>query len=148
MAIEHMGEMFENARKQTLQHYRAILSNIHEKPSIIAQTYNKTDDTGATVPVVSLKPLFLCLQCPNIMTEEDRDLHFETKSHCFSVESRAGNIYCGNCQDFIYDEALEVLRLQKGTHTEGTCIGTRAYTDILNHRQEAQTRLRTHNLRP
>ena len=35
-----MGEMFEKARKQTLQHYRAILQNIHEKPSIIAQTYN------------------------------------------------------------------------------------------------------------
>lgn len=77
---EHMGEMFENARKQTLQHYRAILQNIHEKPSIIAQTYNATADSK---PIVSLKPLFLCLQCPNIMTEADRDLHFETKSHCF-----------------------------------------------------------------
>jgi ubiquitin carboxyl-terminal hydrolase 22/27/51 len=75
-----MGEMFEKARKQTLQHYRAILSNIHEKPSVIAQTYNKTEDGGN---VVSLRPLFLCLQCPNIMTETDRDLHFETKSHCF-----------------------------------------------------------------
>lgn len=25
-------------------------------------------------------------------------------------------MYCGNCQDFIYDEALEVLRQQKGTY--------------------------------
>ncbi|EFQ87101.1 hypothetical protein CFE70_005511 [Pyrenophora teres f. teres 0-1] len=108
---EHMGEMFENARKQTLQHYRAILQNIHEKPSIIAQTYSGSTDARN---VVSLRPLFLCLQCPSIMTEVDRDLHFETKSHCFSVESRDGNIYCGNCQDYIYDEALEILRLQKG----------------------------------
>ncbi|KAG9192141.1 ubiquitin carboxyl-terminal hydrolase 22/27/51 [Alternaria panax] len=108
---EHMGEMFEKARKQTLQHYRAILQNIHEKPSIIAQTYNAPADARN---VVSLRPLFLCLQCPSIMTEADRDLHFETKSHCFSVESRDGNIYCGNCQDFIYDEALDVLRVQKG----------------------------------
>jgi ubiquitin carboxyl-terminal hydrolase 22/27/51 len=77
---EHMGEMFDNARKQTLQHYRAILQNIHEKPSIIAQTYNATSDASN---VVSLRPLFLCLQCPSIMTEADRDLHFETKSHCF-----------------------------------------------------------------
>jgi ubiquitin carboxyl-terminal hydrolase 22/27/51 len=108
---EHMGEMFENARKQTLQHYRAILQNIHEKPSIIAQTYNTATD-GQNV--VSLRPLYLCLQCPNIMTEADRDYHFDTKSHCFSVESRDGNIYCGNCQDFIYDPELEVRRLQKG----------------------------------
>jgi ubiquitin carboxyl-terminal hydrolase 22/27/51 len=75
-----MGEMFENARKQTLQHYRAILQNIHEKPSIIAQTYNTATD-GQNV--VSLRPLYLCLQCPNIMTEADRDYHFDTKSHCF-----------------------------------------------------------------
>ncbi|KAI8939638.1 hypothetical protein NX059_003396 [Plenodomus lindquistii] len=108
---EHMGEMFENARKQTLQQYRAILRNIHEKPSIIAQTHNSSNDAR---PVVSLRPLYLCLQCPSIMTEADRDSHFETKSHCFSVESREGNVYCGNCQDFIYDEALEVLRQQKG----------------------------------
>ncbi|KAI4664850.1 uncharacterized protein J4E79_003148 [Alternaria viburni] len=108
---EHMGEMFEKARKQTLQHYRAILQNIHEKPSIIAQTYTAPADARN---VVSLRPLYLCLQCPSIMTEVDRDLHFETKSHCFSVESRDGNIYCGNCQDFIYDETLDVLRVQKG----------------------------------
>ena len=82
---EHMGEMFENARKQTLQHYRAILQNIHEKPSIIAQTYNAPAEARN---VVSLRPLFLCLQCPSIMTEADRDLHFETKSHCFCGFSR------------------------------------------------------------
>jgi ubiquitin carboxyl-terminal hydrolase 22/27/51 len=75
-----MAEMFGKARKQTLQHYRAILQNIHEKPSIIAQTYNAPADARN---VVSLRPLFLCLQCPSIMTEVDRDLHFETKSHCF-----------------------------------------------------------------
>ncbi|KAF2129795.1 ubiquitin carboxyl-terminal hydrolase-like protein 22 [Dothidotthia symphoricarpi CBS 119687] len=108
---EHMGEMMENARKQTLQHYRLILHTIHEKPRIISQTYMSPIDGQ---PVVSLLPLYLCLQCPSIMTETDRDQHFETKSHCFSVESREAYIYCGNCQDFIYDPALEVIRLQKG----------------------------------
>jgi hypothetical protein len=144
---EHMGEMFENARKQTIHNYRAILSNIHEKPSIIAQMYNKTEDTGV-VNMVSLRPLFLCLQCPNIMTEGDRDLHFETKSHCFSVDSREGNIYCGNCQDFIYDEALEVLRLQKGAYMNGMYTGLWIYADLLNCRQETQARLRNFNVRP
>lgn len=74
-----MGEMFENARKQTLQHYRLILQLVHDKPSIIAQTYVDSNSQ----PVVSLRPLYLCLQCPNIMTEEQRDQHFDTKSHCF-----------------------------------------------------------------
>ncbi|KAF1920509.1 ubiquitin carboxyl-terminal hydrolase-like protein 22 [Ampelomyces quisqualis] len=108
---EHMGEMFERARKQTLAQYQSILRNIHEKPSIIAQTHNSSTESR---PIVALRPLYLCLQCPSIMTETDRDQHFETKSHCFSVESREGNVYCGNCQDFIYDPELEVRRLQKG----------------------------------
>lgn len=83
---EHMGEMFENARKQTLGHYQAILRNIHEKPSIIAQTYMSATENQ---PIVSLRPLYLCLQCPSIMTEMDRDQHFETKSHCFCRSYRS-----------------------------------------------------------
>ncbi|KAL5392014.1 hypothetical protein PMIN02_006309 [Paraphaeosphaeria minitans] len=31
-----------------------------------------------------------------------------------AVESRSGNVYCGDCQDFIYDPLLEERRLQKG----------------------------------
>jgi ubiquitin carboxyl-terminal hydrolase 22/27/51 len=81
-----MGEMFERARKQTLVHYQSILRNIHEKPSIIAQTHHSSTDSR---PVVALRPLYLCLQCPSIMTEADRDLHFETKSHCFCTLSHA-----------------------------------------------------------
>jgi len=75
-----MGEMFENARKQTLGQYQIILRKIHEDPSVIAQTYKSTTDSE---PVVSLRPLYLCLQCPNIMTEADRDEHIDTKLHCF-----------------------------------------------------------------
>jgi hypothetical protein len=92
---EHMGEMFVNARKQTIIAYQAILRNIHEKPSIIAQTYNSSTESR---PVVALRPLYLCLQCPSIMTEADRDLHFETKAHCF----------CGSICDMRGDEGLTV----------------------------------------
>ena len=109
---EHMRELLENARKHTLHNYKTILQNIHERPSIIAQTY-KNDGR----PVVSLRPLYLCLQCPSILTEADRDSHIESKLHCFSVESREGYIYCGHCQDFIYDPELEKRRLQKATST-------------------------------
>jgi hypothetical protein len=77
---EHMGGMFENARKPALSNYQSILRNIHEKPSIIAQTHNPSAENR---PVVALRALYLCLQCPSIMTETDRDQHFETKSHCF-----------------------------------------------------------------
>lgn len=75
-----MGGLLENARKQTLHNYRAILQDIHEKPSIIAQTYKNPQDGR---PVVSLRPLYLCLQCPNIMTAADRDEHIDVKRHIF-----------------------------------------------------------------
>jgi ubiquitin carboxyl-terminal hydrolase 22/27/51 len=75
-----MGVMFENARKQTLANYQAILRKIHEEPSVIAQTYKSSIDGE---PVVSLRPLFLCLQCPNIMPETDREEHMDQKGHCF-----------------------------------------------------------------
>ncbi|KAF2738299.1 ubiquitin carboxyl-terminal hydrolase-like protein 22 [Polyplosphaeria fusca] len=110
---EHMREMLENARKQTLHSYRLILQNIHDKPSIIAQTY-KPSAAGDSRPVVSLRPLYLCLQCPTVMSDSDRDQHMEAKQHCFSIESREGHVFCGNCQDFIYDPELETRRLQKG----------------------------------
>ena len=74
-----MGEMLENARKATFHNYRHILQTIYEKPSVIAQTYKGTDGQ----PVVSLRPLYLCLQCPNIMTEADRDEHIDSKRHVF-----------------------------------------------------------------
>lgn len=76
---EHMRDMLENARKHTLQHYRNIIQKIYEEPSIIAQTHKNPDSR----PVVSLRSLYLCLQCPQISTEAERDQHVEAKLHCF-----------------------------------------------------------------
>jgi hypothetical protein len=103
---EHMGEMFVNARKQTVNSYQAILRNIHEKPSVIAQTHISSNDNR---PVVALRPLYLCLQCPSIMTETDRDLHFETKAHCF----------CGSLYDM---RGAERLTVYSGGVTRRQCL--------------------------
>lgn len=47
-----------------------------------------------------------------------------------AVESRNGNVYCGDCQDFIYDPDLEARRLQKGAsqyrYLWRLCIANRA----------------------
>lgn len=54
-----------------------------------------------------------------------------------AVESRDGNVYCGDCQDFIYDPDLEARRLQKGQSSiPGNCVA-----GLLNERrQEAKVR--------
>lgn len=108
---EHIQEMLAVSRKQTFHNYRLILQNIHEKPSIIAQSYISPSGSQSTV---SLRPLYLCLQCPNISSEAERDQHVDAKNHVFSVDSRNGNVFCANCQDFIYDPELEARRMQKG----------------------------------
>jgi ubiquitin carboxyl-terminal hydrolase 22/27/51 len=78
---EHMRDLLENARKPTIINYRAILQNIFEKPSIVSQTFKSSDGR----PVVSLRPLYLCLQCPTVMPESDREQHVELKQHCFCM---------------------------------------------------------------
>lgn len=98
------------ARGHTVKQYRTILHKIHDDPSVITQTTVASDGR----PVVSLRPLYLCLQCPVIATEVERDHHVDTKAHVFSAESRTGMIYCGHCQDIIYDPHLESWRLRKG----------------------------------
>jgi uncharacterized UBP type Zn finger protein len=45
----------------------------------------------------------------------------EANGHA-AVESREGNVYCANCQDFIYDPELEIRRLQKGWCTHITSL--------------------------
>jgi ubiquitin carboxyl-terminal hydrolase 22/27/51 len=37
---------------------------------------------------VSLRPVYLCLQCPAVMTEEVRDGHFVNKGHAFCMSTR------------------------------------------------------------
>ncbi|KAF2743707.1 ubiquitin carboxyl-terminal hydrolase 2 [Sporormia fimetaria CBS 119925] len=107
---EHIQALLSAARVPTFKQYRSILQRIHEDPSVIIQTHKQHDGR----PAVSLRPLYLCLQCPSIATEAERDQHVDTKGHVFSAESRSGHIYCGHCQDFIYDPELENRRLLKG----------------------------------
>ncbi|OCK84919.1 ubiquitin carboxyl-terminal hydrolase-like protein 22 [Lepidopterella palustris CBS 459.81] len=110
---EHIRELFEKVKKMATTNYTQLLHTIHEKPSIIVQTHRSTVN-GDGRSVVSLRPLYLCLQCPNVMTEEIRDRHFDAKGHAFSVESREGYLYCRGCNDYVYDPTLENIRLQKG----------------------------------
>ena len=44
-----------------------------------------------------------------------------------AVESREGNVYCGDCQDFIYDADLEARRLQKGGLVHCLCVERKHY---------------------
>ncbi|KAF2814257.1 cysteine proteinase [Mytilinidion resinicola] len=129
---EHVRELFEEAKKAATRNYIQILQTIHDKPSIIAQTHRSTANADGR-SVVSLRPLYLCLQCPNVMTEEVRDGHFDAKGHAFSVESREGYLYCHPCADYVYDPALETLRLQKGKKRKHEEMNSPDNSQLIRH---------------
>ncbi|MCJ1394973.1 hypothetical protein MMC18_007854 [Xylographa bjoerkii] len=68
-------------------------------------------------PVTMLRPTYSCLQCNTISSMEDRELHSHEKRHRLSIESRSGCLYCGMCDDFVYDPTFEKIRIEQSLPT-------------------------------
>jgi len=66
--VDHIKDLFDNAQQEALKQYTRIV-----------QTINKTLDISTRVPrgsaALTLKPTYLCLQCPSVATAEQRDRH-------------------------------------------------------------------------
>jgi ubiquitin carboxyl-terminal hydrolase 22/27/51 len=92
-----------------VQHYKSILRCIFDNVPLIAQTTRGPEGQAIT----SLTSNYLCLQCPTIVSEDDRIKHGSNKQHRFYVESRNGTLYCQMCDDFVWDPTLEELRIRK-----------------------------------
>ncbi|KAG0128448.1 hypothetical protein HOY82DRAFT_621803 [Tuber indicum] len=73
---------------------------------------------------------FLCMQCPSIYCPKDAEAHYKEKNHRFGIDSRSGHVYCFPCQDFIYDPALEKIRVEKEVAMEGGARKRRRLDDI------------------
>lgn len=79
---EHLETMMQQARPKMISHYNKMFSNaIDETTGIISQTYKNPDSKPAT----TLRPTYMCMQCPIITNEQSKDKHFETKGHAFSM---------------------------------------------------------------
>lgn len=79
---EHLQSLLEQASKLSMTHYSLLQQAIHTHHATISQTC-KTSKNPDSRSVPSLKPLFLCLQCPSVHRPEDRDKHYELKRHSF-----------------------------------------------------------------
>jgi len=66
--VDHIKDLLDNAQQEALKQYTRLI-----------QTINKTLDISTRVPRASasltLKPTYLCLQCPSVATAEQRDRH-------------------------------------------------------------------------
>lgn len=104
----------EERKQRTIHGYKDSLRVIFDNNPVIPQT----SKTPKNQPHTTLTPNYLCLQCPNTLSRQERLKHGNETSHRFYVESRTGALYCQMCDDFIWDPTLEDLRTRKyGTGT-------------------------------
>ncbi|RAO68887.1 uncharacterized protein BHQ10_004899 [Talaromyces amestolkiae] len=61
---------------------------------------------------LSLKPVYICIDCSEKHTNGNRKVHSEKTGHQFYIDSRTGALFCQSCQDFIYDHELEKIRIR------------------------------------
>ncbi|KAK6837879.1 ubiquitin carboxyl-terminal hydrolase [Apiospora arundinis] len=109
---EHVQLLLSNSpdvMNSSIQYYKMLLRVIFDNTPIVPQTSKSPDNVVTT----SLTSNYLCLQCSNIVSEEDRVKHGNKKSHRFYVDSRSGCLYCQFCEDFVWDPTLEELRIRK-----------------------------------
>src|ERR1700760_238206 len=116
LGIEHLEVFYKSGDKNWKNFegaYLRALQTLRDENRIVGQTYRngKTQNT-------SIRPTWLCVQCPFIFSEDTRKSHFQSGTpakHSFFVDSRSGAIFCASCDDFVYDPQLERFRLANGT---------------------------------
>ncbi|KKA27211.1 hypothetical protein TD95_002101 [Thielaviopsis punctulata] len=98
-----------------INNYKLILRRIFDD---VSPTVPQTARNSSGQVVTTITSNYLCLQCPDIVTEDGISQHGDKKAHRFYVDSRSGVLYCHMCDDLVYDPTLEELRLLKqGTGT-------------------------------
>uniref|UniRef100_A0A093V3F9 Ubiquitin carboxyl-terminal hydrolase 22 n=1 Tax=Talaromyces marneffei PM1 TaxID=1077442 RepID=A0A093V3F9_TALMA len=76
---------------------------------------------------VSLKPMYICVDCSEKHSNGDRQVHSEKTDHQFYIDSRTGALFCQSCRDFVYDHELEKIR------TRAAGLWSK---DLLDHNQD------------
>ncbi|KAL1898657.1 hypothetical protein Cpir12675_001861 [Ceratocystis pirilliformis] len=113
---EHTQMLLTQAQENInicINNYKAILRRIFDDSS---RTVSQTARSSSGQIVTTITSNYLCLQCPDIVTEDGISQHGTKKAHRFYVDSRSGVLYCHMCDDLVYDPTLEELRLlKKGT---------------------------------
>ena len=75
-SIEHLKDLLDNAQQEALKQYTRLIQNVHRSSDLAARI-----PKGTPSLLVTLRPNYLCLQCPNVATSTQRDRH--EKGHRF-----------------------------------------------------------------
>ncbi|MCJ1322384.1 hypothetical protein MMC15_007732 [Xylographa vitiligo] len=114
---EHLQE-FMSATPDVAEKLTNAYTNLQgmlAKPLEVQTTKDPKDPKKEAVTM--LRPTYSCLQCNTVSSMEDRELHGHEKRHRLSIESRSGCLYCGMCDDFVYDPTFEKIRIEQSHPT-------------------------------
>ncbi|KAF2155010.1 cysteine proteinase [Myriangium duriaei CBS 260.36] len=123
---DHVKELLEQARADALKQYRRLVQAINKDKNVAIRLPKAT---GAGQSVYSLRPTWLCLQCPNVATTETRDSH--DKNHKFCAESSSAHLYCRACADIVHDPTLDEIRQLRGRKRSHSVFRSDVDTKIL-----------------
>jgi ubiquitin carboxyl-terminal hydrolase 22/27/51 len=87
-SLEHLERLLTSSQdnlNQSIGHYKLMLRKIFDTPAGPLQA-TKNASGGASYTLTSN---YLCLQCPALVTEEDRIKHGTKKAHRFCLSSPA-----------------------------------------------------------
>lgn len=141
-SLEHIEEFMTSAGPESAEKLVSSYAHLNSLLSKPLETQTAIDPKDPKkVPITTLKPTFLCLQCATISTREERDAHCKLKKHVLcesplgtscdlilthwsAMESRSGCLWCGQCDDFVYDPGLERIRVGATfpTHSMDSCV--------------------------
>lgn len=91
--LEHLERLLSSSQEnlnQSIGHYKLMLRKIFDTP---AGPLQATKNAGGGGGVYALTSNYLCLQCPVLVTEEDRIKHGSKKAHrfCMRKQGHASN---------------------------------------------------------
>ncbi|TKX22501.1 ubiquitin carboxyl-terminal hydrolase-like protein 11 [Elsinoe australis] len=122
---DHVKDLLENARPEATKQYTRLVQAINKDNNLSVRLPKISSGTAP----YSLRPTWLCLQCPNVATSESRDAH--DKAHKFCAESTSGYIYCRACSDIIHDPHFDEIRLLRGRKRSHSTFRSDVDTKIL-----------------
>ncbi|KAI4149025.1 MAG: hypothetical protein LQ340_004820 [Diploschistes diacapsis] len=102
---EHIQDFMSQASQTAESLTNAYVNMQHTLSKPLETQTTKDNKDTKKIPMTTLRPTYMCLQCATISSLEDRDVH--------TIESRSGCLWCGRCDDFVYDPTFERIRVDQ-----------------------------------
>ncbi|KAL1964020.1 hypothetical protein VTN77DRAFT_7566 [Rasamsonia byssochlamydoides] len=106
---EHLAALLSKD-EGTSEKFRKSFVKVQKSLKSPSQSNGASSSNSASQAPISLRPVYICLDCCEKCSNGERKEHSEKTEHNFYMESRTGSLFCHACYDLVYDHDLERLR--------------------------------------